>query len=84
MTNLTSLLAELPAVTPSHPTTNGNNTWSGTNNFTGPLLSNGQPVATLAPQVHCFATDSVEKFERLGSRFLGCSTGNVELVDLGG
>ena len=34
--------------------------------------------------VRCFATDSVEKFERLGSRFLGRPTGNVELVDLGG
>ena len=36
------------------------------------------------PQIHCFATDSVEKFERLGSRFLGRPTGKVELVDLGG
>jgi glutamate racemase len=36
------------------------------------------------PQVRCFATDSVEKFERLGSRFLGQPVGNVELVDLGG
>jgi glutamate racemase len=35
-------------------------------------------------QVRCFATDSVEKFERLGSRFLGRPTGKVELVDLGG
>jgi len=35
-------------------------------------------------QIRCFATDSVEKFERLGSRFLGRPTGNVELVDLGG
>ena len=35
-------------------------------------------------EVQCFATDSVEKFERLGSRFLGCPTGKVELVDLGG
>jgi glutamate racemase len=34
--------------------------------------------------VHCFATDSVEKFERLGSRFLGLPVGKVELVDLGG
>jgi glutamate racemase len=34
--------------------------------------------------VRCFATDSVEKFERLGSRFLGRPVGNVELVDLGG
>jgi glutamate racemase len=35
-------------------------------------------------QVHCFATDSVDKFERLGSRFLGRPVGNVTLVDLGG
>jgi glutamate racemase len=37
-----------------------------------------------APLLRCFATDSVEKFERLGSRFLGWPTGSVELVDLGG
>ncbi|HME57289.1 MAG TPA: hypothetical protein VKF63_03060, partial [Terracidiphilus sp.] len=37
-----------------------------------------------AAHVRCFATDSVEKFERLGSRFLGQPTGKVELVDLGG
>jgi glutamate racemase len=35
-------------------------------------------------EIRCFATDSVEKFERLGSRFLGQPTGKVELVDLGG
>jgi glutamate racemase len=35
-------------------------------------------------QVHCFATDSVEKFERLGSRFLHRPVGKVELIDLGG
>ena len=35
-------------------------------------------------QIHCFATDSVEKFERLGSRFLGRPVGHVELIDLGG
>jgi glutamate racemase len=34
--------------------------------------------------IRCFATDSVEKFEHLGSRFLGRPVGNVELVDLGG
>ena len=34
--------------------------------------------------LRCFATDSVEKFERLGSRFLGRPVGKVELVDLGG
>jgi glutamate racemase len=35
-------------------------------------------------EIHCFATDSVEKFERLGSRFLGRPVGDVQLVDLGG
>jgi glutamate racemase len=35
-------------------------------------------------EIRCFATDSVEKFERLGSRFLGRPVGHVELVDLGG
>jgi glutamate racemase len=35
-------------------------------------------------KLRCFATDSVEKFERLGSRFLGQPVGKVELVDLGG
>lgn len=39
----------------------------------------GQPT-----QIHCFATDSVEKFEHLGSRFLGHPVGSVGLVDLGG
>jgi glutamate racemase len=42
------------------------------------------PSAKDQVQVRCFATDSVEKFERLGSRFLGRPTGKVELVDLGG
>jgi glutamate racemase len=45
-----------------------------------------QAPPALAPpaQIRCFATDSVEKFERLGSRFLDQPTGKVELVDLGG
>jgi glutamate racemase len=38
----------------------------------------------IKPDLRCFATDSVEKFERLGSRFLGRPVGKVELVDLGG
>lgn len=41
----------------------------------------GAPQQT---EIHCFATDSVDKFERLGSRFLGRPTGKVQLVDLGG
>ncbi len=36
------------------------------------------------PLIRCFATDSVDKFQRLGSSFLGQSVGDVELVDLGG
>ncbi len=35
-------------------------------------------------QIACFATDSVEKFERLGSKFLGQPTGKVKLVDMSG
>lgn len=35
-------------------------------------------------EIQCFATDSVDKFERLSSRFLGRPTGKVQLVDLGG
>src|SRR5208337_1708298 len=35
-------------------------------------------------EVRCFSTDSVEKFARLGSRFLGRPVGQVELIDLGG
>lgn len=42
------------------------------------------PTAQVQAQVRCFATDSVEKFERLGSRFLGQPVGHVDLVDLGG
>jgi glutamate racemase len=54
-------------------------------NLGRPILSPhlGERVGC-ADRIRCFATDSVEKFERLGSRFLGCPTGKVELVDLGG
>jgi glutamate racemase len=31
-----------------------------------------------------YATDSIEKFQRLGSRFLGHPLPPVELIDLGG
>jgi glutamate racemase len=44
----------------------------------------GAAIAGQLAQIRCFATDSVGKFERLGSRFLGLPVGNVELVDLGG
>jgi len=44
----------------------------------------GNPVKPQDTQIRCFATDSVEKFERLGSRFLERPVGRVDLVDLGG
>ena len=52
-------------------------------------LCNGRaaPAAPQAPaetEIRCFATDSVEKFARLGSRFLGRPVGSVKLIDLGG
>jgi glutamate racemase len=43
---------------------------------------NTQPAP--GPALRCFATDSVEKFELLGSRFLERPVGKVELIDLGG
>lgn len=49
-----------------------------------PHPSRSEGWETKAPEVQCFATDSVEKFQRLGSRFLGRPTGPVTLVDLGG
>jgi glutamate racemase len=50
-------------------------------NSRGALVSAGDATET---EIRCFATDSVEKFERLGPRFLGRSVGQVELIDLGG
>jgi glutamate racemase len=35
-----------------------------------------------APQLSFFATDSVDKFKRLGSKFLGCAIEHVQYVDL--
>jgi len=62
------LLLHLKAVCPIHPAPSAG--WVG-------------PGAT-PTEIRCFATDSVEKFERLGSRFLGRPVGQVQLVDLGG
>jgi glutamate racemase len=41
-------------------------------------------TAPIAPPVRFYATDSVAKFQQLGSRFLGQPIDQVELVDLGG
>jgi glutamate racemase len=40
--------------------------------------------AGTTPRCHFYATDSVEKFRRLGSRFLGRPMEQVTLIDLGG
>ncbi|MDR3738630.1 MAG: glutamate racemase [Terracidiphilus sp.] len=50
----------------------------------GHAMAVDQEAARKATEIRCFATDSVEKFERLGSRFLGRPVGPVKLVDLGG
>jgi glutamate racemase len=53
----------------------------------GMINGQAQSIAGQIPyetEVRCFATDSVEKFERLGPRFLGRPVGHVELIDLGG
>ena len=47
-------------------------------------FADAPPPLPPGAQLQCFATDSVEKFERLGSRFLGQPVGHVRLVDLGG
>lgn len=51
--------------------------------FNGQVTKNAlsEPVQA---ELRFFATDSVDKFERLGSRFLGQPVGKVELIDLGG
>ena len=52
--------------------------------FNGHVTPLAAGTAGEQAQIRCFATDSVDKFERLGSRFLRRPTGKVELVDLGG
>lgn len=41
-------------------------------------------VGMQTPQRHFYATDSVRKFQRLGTRFLGQPIEHVQLIDLGG
>ena len=42
------------------------------------------PVAPSRATFECYATDSIEKFRRLGSAFLGQELDEVKLIDLGG
>ena len=44
-------------------------------------LSGALPES-LYGSLHCYATDSVEKFRRLGGRFLGRPIENIELIDI--
>jgi len=49
------------------------------------VKQNLAPVPSASPATFtCYATDSVEKFRRLGSHFLGQAIPQVELLDLGG
>lgn len=47
-----------------------------------PLASSGEPERRRAPRLRFFATDSAEKFKKMGSRFLGLSVDDVVHVDL--
>ncbi|MGH9564462.1 MAG: glutamate racemase [Candidatus Angelobacter sp.] len=40
------------------------------------------PAGSSSGELHCYATDSTEKFRRLGEKFLGCSIPNIELIDI--
>jgi glutamate racemase len=48
------------------------------------VIRESLPQSTGGPSFQCYATDSVEKFARLGGQFLGQPIPNVELLDLGG
>ncbi|MGA8940602.1 MAG: glutamate racemase [Acidobacteriaceae bacterium] len=50
----------------------------------GMALGTTRMAGTATPRFECFATDSVEKFQRLGSLFLRQPIGRVHPLDLGG
>jgi glutamate racemase len=41
-----------------------------------------QPREAKSGALRCYATDSVEKFRRLGQKFLGCPIESIELIDI--
>jgi glutamate racemase len=47
-----------------------------------PLPSPPEPERRRLPRLRCFATDSAEKFRRLGAQFLGQAIDDVQHVDL--
>jgi glutamate racemase len=46
------------------------------------ILGRMAPGSQSTPEVHFFATDSVEKFRRNGEKFLGCTIANVQHVEI--
>jgi glutamate racemase len=48
------------------------------------LIPNPSPANSSPATFTCYATDSIEKFQRLGSHFLGQPIPTVHLLDLGG
>jgi glutamate racemase len=49
-----------------------------------PADSYGDGLPAAKDRCRFYATDSIEKFQRLGGRFLGSPIGRVELIDIGG
>ena len=50
-----------------------------------PLFAQDPPFSAASDaSFECYATDSTEKFARLGSQFLGQPIPQVKLLDLGG
>jgi glutamate racemase len=47
-----------------------------------PLAKPDEPERRGVPRITFFATDSVQKFQRLGSLFLGRELGEVQHVDM--
>lgn len=45
-------------------------------------LLGSQPTSAQPGTLRCYATDSVEKFRRLGEKFLGCPIQSIELIDI--
>jgi len=55
-----------------------------TNTTNTPPITINEPAITTPPTCDFYATDSIEKFQRLGSNFLGQPLNKVHLIDLGG
>jgi glutamate racemase len=55
-----------------------------TNTSNTPPITTSKPPITTTPTCDFYATDSIEKFQRLGSNFLGQPLKEVHLIDLGG